>query len=190
MGRNFKIFVFAVLVFSLLVPENTKPALAQETAVKKAPVKSNRVSDDLFEAQKRITRLETQIIEMQAMIGALQSLVKQRVTNLPQGRSAPDAVLDAGKTQTQHYQTQGWTANERPAGETENSWLTDDGTVPRERPQTNARLKVNGAPRKLYDAGYNYLISNDYASAETTFKSFLRNYPARRTFWKCSILAW
>ncbi len=50
MGRNFKIFVFAVLVFSLLVPENTKPALAQETAVKKAPVKSNRVSDDLFEA--------------------------------------------------------------------------------------------------------------------------------------------
>ncbi len=176
MGRISIVFVGGALISGLLMSGPYVNALAQDAQKKPARVQTNPLAGDLKDAQKRIERLEAQIIEMQAMIGALQTLVRKRVSNVQQNPIVPQGALEGRKVQNPDYQTQGWNVEDGRETNSQNNWLTDDPSI-EGAPPSSARLNVNGAPRKLYDAGYNYLISNDYASAETTFKTFLRNYP-------------
>ena len=169
-------------------------AFAQDAAKKSSQL------DELNEAQRRIDRLEAQITEMKSMIGALQTLVQKGVqqnrpiNNQNFERRLPldqrlDQRLDQGLEQGSadrvtgepQFRTDGWGANTQPERQrgrqlSENrvpgADLPLDGQVPK------SRVAINGAqPRKLYDAGYNYLMASDYVSAEATFRSFLRNYP-------------
>ena len=160
-----------------------------------APKKPSQL-DELNEAQRRIDRLEAQITEMKSMIGALQTLVQKGVQqNRPinnqnfERRLPLDQRLDQRSDQGSadrvtgepQFRTDGWGADTQPERQrgrqlSENrvpgADLPLDGQVPK------SRVAINGAqPRKLYDAGYNYLMASDYVSAEATFRSFLRNHP-------------
>ena len=160
-------------------------ALAQDATANK---NKSSVSSELIEAQRRIDRLEAQITEMQSMIGALQTMVQKGVQqNRPlqqqnfDRRLPLDQRLDQGApdrvTGEPQFRTDGWgadTQSERSLDQNRvpGADLPLDGQVPK------SRVAINGAqPRQLYDAGYNYLMASDYASAEATFRSFLRNHP-------------
>ena len=54
----------------------TGPAIGQDAKKPKGPV-GQKQSQELIEALQRIDRLEAQIVEMQSVIGALQTLVKK-----------------------------------------------------------------------------------------------------------------
>ena len=165
-------------------------ALAQDANSAK---NKSSASAELIEAQRRIDRLEAQITEMQSMIGALQTMVQKGVQqNRPlqqqnfDRRLPLDQRLDQGApdrvTGEPQFRTDGWGADTQSdsslnqeqldRGRVPGADLPLDGQVPK------SRVAINGAqPRQLYDAGYNYLMASDYASAEATFRSFLRNHP-------------
>ena|GEM_PF-3591600 len=178
-------------IYSVFSGSLVSKAFAQDAKANKA--KSSQL-DELNEAQRRIDRLEAQITEMKSMIGALQTLVQKGVRqNQPlnnqnfERRLPLDQRLDQGSadrvTGEPQFSTDGWGAD------TQSEKQLTNGRVISERPIPGAdlpldgqvpksRVAVNGVPsRKLYDAGYNYLMASDYVSAEATFRSFLRNYP-------------
>lgn len=154
---------------------------AQET---KKPVVVDK-SKELNEALSRISRLEAQIVEMQSVIGALQTLVQKQGKRLP-----PQGTIIQNQVETPQYRSQGWVPDARrslekrrpdatdramkagPGGDIGADLALDGGPPPR------SQVKLNGQnPRSIYDAGYNYMMASDYVSAEATFKAFLANYP-------------
>lgn len=186
------LFVSILLNVSALLSVNGHSvALAQDA---KGNTAKSSQSDELNDAQRRIDRLEAQITEMKSMIGALQTLVQkgvrqnQPLNNQRFDRRLPlDQRLDQGAadrvTGEPQFRTDGWGADTQSEKQLSNGRVISeqpipgadlplDGQVPK------SRVAVNGVPsRKLYDAGYNYLMASDYVSAEATFRSFLRNYP-------------
>lgn len=172
---RFSAFLFSVVLlisfpYGVMAQDVAQPE--KLPAVKKP--QGDKASSDLLEAQRRIDRLEAQIVEMQSMIGALQTMVQQRGGQLKLQQIKPD-VQSSLKTQKPDYQTQGWGADSRRTPELENT-LTENDRMTEDQRVSRARMTTEN-PRKLYDAGYNYLIANNYTAAETTFRSFLRNYP-------------
>lgn len=186
------LFVSILLNVSALLSVNGHSvSLAQDA---KGNTAKSTQSDELNAAQRRIDRLEAQITEMKSMIGALQTLVQkgvrqnQPLNNQRFDRRLPlDQRLDQGAadrvTGEPQFRTDGWGADTQSEKQLSNGRVISeqpmpgadlplDGQVPK------SRVAVNGVPsRKLYDAGYNYLMASDYVSAEATFRSFLRNYP-------------
>lgn len=159
-----------------------KPGYSQESK-KTAKTVVGR-SQELVEALQRIDRLESQIVEMQSVIGALQTMVKKGDLQVPQKQIPqrdrqlrdlpPRSQLD-----NPDLNTEGWGAdtrssleNEMPVNRVPGADIETEGGPPA------SRVTLNGkSSRALYDAGYNYMIASDYASAEATFRSFLSNYP-------------
>ena len=171
--------------------------LSTATQAQDANKNKNSASSELIEAQRRIDRLEAQVTEMQSMIGALQTLVQKGVQKGVQqnkplqqqsfDRRLPlDQRLDQGGadrvTGEPQYRTDGWGADTQTES-TLNQGRIDQGRVPGadlplDGQVPESRVAINGVqPRKLYDAGYNYMMASDFVSAEATFRSFLRNYP-------------
>ena len=182
--------LFCFLILISATSAFNSAALAQDANSAK---NKSSASAELIEAQRRIDRLEAQITEMQSMIGALQTMVQKGVQqNRPlqqqnfDRRLPLDQRLDQGApdrvTGEPQFRTDGWGADTQSdsslnqgqlgQGRVPGADLPLDGQVPK------SRVAINGAqPRQLYDAGYNYLMASDYASAEATFRSFLRNHP-------------
>lgn len=177
-------------------------ALAQDNKVAKNSPQSKSTLQELTDAQRRIDRLEAQISEMQSIIGALQTLVQKGVKQnrpihsnqrLERSRAPLDKSLqlDQGSadrvTGEPQFRTDGWGADTQSedavaARAPAQNKIGDDrvpgADLPLDRRPPQSRVAVNGVPsRKLYDAGYNYLMASDYVSAEATFRTFLRNYP-------------
>ncbi len=162
----------------------TGPAIGQEAKKPKGPV-AQKQSQELIEALQRIDRLEAQIVEMQSVIGALQTLVKKGSVQPAVGVKksyqfeAERQPLNQRRLEEQpEFQTDGWGAdtqssiNEVPPTEVPGADLALNATPPK------SRVTLNGkSPQSLYDAGYNYMLSSDYTSAEATFRAFLSNYP-------------
>jgi tol-pal system protein YbgF len=156
---------------------------------------------DRLEAQ--ITEMKSMIGALQTLVqkGVRQNqpLNNQRFDRrLPLDQRLDNQRLDQGAadrvTGEPQFRTDGWGADTQSEKQLSNGQLSNgrviseqpllsdrqvpgadlplDGQVPK------SRVAVNGVPsRKLYDAGYNYLMASDYVSAEATFRSFLRNYP-------------
>ena len=135
-------------------------------------------SAELTEALQRIDQLEAQIVEMQSVIGALQSLLKKGVAvSSPQEQGRYSSPRNQDFEQPK-FQSDGWGAdtrsdfNQQPGFGTPPADFAQDGQPP------SSRARVNGqSARALYDAGYNYMMASDYKSAEATFKAFLANHP-------------
>ncbi len=182
--------LFCFLILMSGISAFNSAALAQDANSAKNKAST---SAELIDAQRRIDRLEAQITEMQSMIGALQTMVQKGVQqNRPlqqqnfDRRLPLDQRLDQGApdrvTGEPQFRTDGWGADTQ-SDSSLNQGQLDQGRVPGadlpldgQVPQS--RVAINGAqPRKLYDAGYNYLMASDYVSAEATFRSFLRNHP-------------
>ncbi len=159
----------------------------QEAAKVAATQKAKSAGSELIDAQRRIDRLEAQIAEMQSMIGALQTLVQKGVAQNPVQTTVPFQQRQPEKVLTDpEFKTDGWGADTRSDRERDDRGQRDDiqlSGVPGADLELNGRVpeskvSINGEPaRKLYDAGYNYLMASNYTSAEATFRSFLSNYP-------------
>lgn len=189
MGKLARIFVFGALACSVPFFHGSFIDFAQAQEAGAKPVKKANSSSELNEALSRIDRLEAQISEMQAVIGALQTLVKKGVAIAPQ--RGVDNFAPANNRQdpqpqlrdNSQFQTEGWGADTESALESnrdevavtpnvKGADLPLDGRVPQ------SSVTINGEPaRQLYDTGYNYLMASDYSSAEATFRSFLSTYP-------------
>lgn len=155
------------------------PAAIAQEAKKPAAAKPQ----DMNEALARIDRLEAQILEMQSVIGALQTLVQKNGIRQQPLRQQPAREFQDRPVDTPKFQTDGWGIDteaqpdsllqkEEPVKEARGADLSFEGTPPR------SEVKLNGqSPRALYDAGYNYMMASDYKSAEATFKAFLDSYP-------------
>lgn len=192
------LFVSILLNVSALLSVNGHSvSLAQDA---KGNTAKSTQSDELNDAQRRIDRLEAQITEMKSMIGALQTLVQkgvrqnQPLNNQRFDRRLPlDQRLDQGAadrvTGEPQFRTDGWGADTQSEKQLSNGRVISEqpmlsdrhvpgADLPLDGQAPKSRVAVNGVPsRKLYDAGYNYLMASDYVSAEATFRSFLRNYP-------------
>ena len=135
-------------------------------------------SGELTEALQRIDRLEAQIVEMQSVIGALQSLLKKGVAVPAPEKPGRYSPLGEREFDQPKFQSDGWGVdtrsdlNSRPRFGTPPADLSRDGVPPRSQVQMNGQKA-----RALYDAGYNYMMASDYKSAEATFKAFLSNHP-------------
>lgn len=193
-----------------VVPSSKLPDIKSAKG-QKSPVRKS--SSELNEALRRIDRLEAQIVEMQSVIGALQTMVQKGVSITPAVRSErpynpappvenqffdPDRRSDIQDNQRGNrgaddanlkpeYRTDGWGADIRSDAERRRDSMAEevargrrvpaDANIDPEAPITS-RATINGkSPRQLYDTGYNHLMANDYGAAETTFRTFLSNYP-------------
>ena len=155
------------------------PAMGQEAKKTKSPG-GQKQSQDLIEALQRIDRLEAHLVEMQSVIGALQTMVKKGGIQQDGGvkksyqfeGERPPANQRRLEEQPQ-FQTDGWGADTQSSlNDVPGADLALNATPPK------SRVTLNGkSPRSLYDAGYNYMMSSDYTSAEATFRAFLSNYP-------------
>ncbi len=156
--------------------EGTPVLQAQETKKPAAKVSNSKALDD---ALLRIDRLEAQIVEMQSIIGALQTMAQKNGIRTPVVTEQPVGRVPEGAIETPAFRTDGWgvdtqsTLKKRPAVDTPPAADLTLGDQP-----PRSQVKLNGqSPRALYDAGYNYMMSSDYKSAEATFQAFLTNYP-------------
>ena len=167
-------------VFSVLM---VSPSLAAE--------KTSKIDKtlELNEALSRIDRLEAQIVEMQSVIGALQTLLKKGA--VPAVQSGRDALERQGRYSPPRngevdeplFQSDGWGADARSSLDgAGRKGAGQFGAPPADfgdrHVPARSTAQVNGqSPRALYDAGYNYMMASDYKSAEATFKAFLSHYP-------------
>lgn len=179
--------VYCGFAFSMSSGGFVTQAYAQDAGKSdKAKAGAKGKSSELNEALRRIDRLEAQISEMQSMIAALQTLVKKGVAQPPARFDQPitppadrlDTRSDRGGYDNQRPQNDNdWGADIRSELDSNRNAPPPADLVEGFDPPIS-RTAINGqSPRKVYDAGYNYLMASDYASAESTFRNFLSTYP-------------
>jgi tol-pal system protein YbgF len=155
----------------------------------------------------RVEQLEEQLVDMQVVIGTLESLARGGVSaSSAANRGAPLASGDETRLAAMEQQIRTLSAlveqmrNERarpqgspaaavaPAvggfGQTTVSQDKDPiGQILAPSPAAVALPGVppagasDASPKQLYEAAYGHLLQQDYAAAETTFDEFLRRYP-------------
>jgi tol-pal system protein YbgF len=162
---------------------------------------------------KRIEDLEGQIVDMQVLVGTLESLAKGAPPPSPGPKSTSSATsvgdsgrLDALETQVQALaaQMEGLQEQLRSLADRPPSKSTGEGfgavTVapaggpkddldrvfptapPKAKGLDKSSLSGSAAdaetpPQQLYERAYSFLLTKDYATAETTFESFLKQHP-------------
>jgi tol-pal system protein YbgF len=170
---------------------------------------------------KRVEQLEEQLVDMQVLVGTLESLAKGAPPPSPghKDTASPMAVGDAGRldaletqvralaAQLETVQEQLRTLAERPpsfgavtvAPEGPKNAAPDepkddlDRVFPWSPPSAGAktakaskaplgdgRAEDETPPQQLYERAYGYLLQKNYATAETTFETFLKRHPTHQ----------
>lgn len=184
------------------IAQDAKKSVVAKSTNKSQPLNEALQRIDRLEAQ--ITEMQSMIGALQTLVQNQGGRLPQRVVQpvlpdrpvtpvvpqerIQERRQGQERRLDERGGDTD-FQTEGWGADTQssleeavpPVSELDRNGviggvpgadLSLGGTPPR------SQVKVNGkSPRSLYDAGYNYMMSSDYTSAEATFKAFLTNYP-------------
>jgi tol-pal system protein YbgF len=157
--------------------------------------------------QRRVEQLEEQLVDMQVVIGTLESLAK--------GGAAPSAgsqmsgaalsASDAGRldaletqiralaAQLENLQDQVRSLGDRrggpgPGGFGAVTVAPEAGKDELDKvfpPTASAAQPAPGLadaepPQQLYERAYGYLLQKDYSTAETTFDDFLKRHPAHQ----------
>jgi tol-pal system protein YbgF len=191
--------VFSELLYSKAFAQDAKDKnvkSSQSDELNEAQRRIDRLEAQITEMKSMIGALQTLV---QKGVRQNQPLNNQRFDRrLPLDQRLDAQRLDQGAadrvTGEPQFRTDGWGADTQTEKQLSNGQLSN-GRVISEQPMLSdrnvpgadlpldgqvakSRVAVNGVPsRKLYDAGYNYLMASDYVSAEATFRSFLRNYP-------------
>jgi tol-pal system protein YbgF len=184
-------------------PPSGGPRPVKAPSAKEAP--SASVDTGL---QKRVEDLEGQIVDMQVLVGTLESLARGAPPPSPGPKSTSSATsvgdsgrLDALETQVQALaaQMEGLQEQLRSLADRPPSKSSGEGfgavTVapagspkddldrvfptapPKPKVVSESAADAGTPPQQLYERAYSFLLTKDYATAETTFESFLKQHP-------------
>jgi tol-pal system protein YbgF len=158
--------------------------------------------------QRRVEQLEEQLVDLQVVIGTLESLAKGGAapTSPAAGTalSASDAGrLDALETQIRALAAQLESLQDQVRGlaggggggpapgfgsvtvapeaskDALDKVFPPAAAAPARGPQSPAALaEAEPQPQQLYERAYGYLLQKDYGTAESTFEDFLKRHPA------------
>jgi tol-pal system protein YbgF len=174
-------------------PAAAKPALP---AAKDGPAEST--------LQRRVEQLEEQLVDLQVVIGTLESLAKGGTAPSRDGApalSASDAGrLDALETQIRALAAQLENLQDQVRGLSERGPTPPRGgfgavtiapapqkddldrvfPAPPGGPPPRASGEPEPQPQQLYEKAYGYLLQKDYGTAEATFEDFLKRHPGHQ----------
>jgi tol-pal system protein YbgF len=157
--------------------------------------------------QRRVEQLEEQLVDMQVIVGTLESLAKGGAAPSP-GSQMPAAALsasDAGRldaletqiramaAQLENLQDQVRGLGDRrggpgPGGFGAVTVAPEAGKDELDKvfpPTASAAQPAPGVadaepPQQLYERAYGYLLQKDYSTAEATFDDFLKRHPTHQ----------
>ena len=154
--------------------------------------------------QRRVEQLEEQLVDLQVVIGTLESLAKGGTAPSAGGApalSASDAGrLDALETQIralaaqlENLQDQVRSLSEGGAAPKPGGFgsVTIAPAAPKDEldrvfpappggPPPRAAAEPEPQPQQLYEKAYGYLLQKDYGTAEQTFEDFLKRHPGHQ----------
>ena len=188
------------------------PRQAKTPATKEAPPSAGDAA-----LLKRIEDLEGQLVDMQVLVGTLESLAKGAPPPAPGPKfgssvtsGADSGRLDALETQVQALAAQmerlqeqlrslgdrppsktgvgggGFgavtveSAPEAPKDDLDRVFPTAKGKgskVTEKTTSSEGAVDTETPPQQLYERAYSFLLTKDYATAESTFESFLKQHP-------------
>jgi tol-pal system protein YbgF len=154
--------------------------------------------------QRRVEQLEEQLVDLQVVIGTLESLAKGGTASPQDGTpalSASDAGrLDALETQIRALAAQLENLQDQVRGLSERGpsaprsgfgAVTIAPAAPKDDldrvfpappggPPPRASAEPEPQPQQLYEKAYGYLLQKDYGTAEATFEDFLKRHPGHQ----------
>jgi tol-pal system protein YbgF len=202
----------AALATAIALPTVTSPAQQAApgqrppfppAAVKPAPpaAKDGAAESTL---QRRVEQLEEQLVDLQVVLGTLESLARGGTAPSQVGAPALSAS-DAGRLDALETQIRALAAQlESLQDQVRN--LSDGGAgpkpggfgsvtiapaapkdeldrvfpVPPGGPPPRAAAEPEPQPQQLYEKAYGYLLQKDYGTAEQTFEDFLKRHPGHQ----------
>jgi len=136
----------------------------------------------IADLRKRVQQLEGQLVDMQVILGTLESLARAPGT-APAVPAATQPALKAGPAR----EPDPWSDNTRSSqapisgfGETTvrpGRAASSNTVVQQDLPQVSAAARKERGPQAVYEAAYGLLLQQDYRAAQLAFADFIQKHP-------------